>query len=145
MTDTLANIQTPDGKPVAGAEVGNTRSLRHGAYAVAVIQPRAQVIADALREDVPARSDSDDWAIVQLAHVLAQIEAFETEIARVGIAKAKPSILKNLTAARNTAARAYDALGLTPTARARLGVDHRKGAALEMHIRKTYGDEIPND
>lgn len=151
MTDAkaLANIQR-EGKPVNGQQAGEPgRATTHGAKADLALAPRAAELADYLREIVPARAESDEPTIRLLALILARVETANAWIAEHGIFTGKSGkvqpVLKALSTWENSAARLCDQLGLTPTAKARLGVDHRKGAALEMHIRKTYGSEMPND
>lgn len=141
--ESLANIQH-DGKPVNGQQAGEPgRALTHGATADLSLAPRASELADYLREIVPSRAESDEPTIRLLALILARIETGNEWIAEHGIVTGKAGkvqpVLKVLSTWENSAARLCDQLGLTPTARARLGVDRRKGAALEQHLRTNYG------
>lgn len=120
----LANIQC-DGRPVAGAEPGNTRAASHGAYS-RVVEPRAAVIEAELRTLLPVASASDAPAIRALARVEARIEIVSEWLAQHGLLRAgdRPQpILRSLSTWENTALRLYEHLGLTPAARLRLGLE----------------------
>lgn len=119
---------------------GNGAALRHGAYSPLRLAPRADEIATELREIVPARTDADEPTVRLLALTLAQVEAASGYVAERGIvdAKGKPQpILRHLGTMTNTAARLCDRLGLTPTARAALGLDLvRAGETLDALARE---------
>lgn len=139
MTDTLANIQR-NGGPVNGQPAGEPgRALTHGFKSTVAIAPQAQAIADTLRELVPAYTASDEPALTLLAWQLARIEAANTYLAEHGLldGKGRPRpVLKVLSTSENSAARLMDALGLTPTSRARLGVDLAKTGDLVAELAK---------
>lgn len=101
---------------------GHDVSLRHGAYADLRLGDRVAELADELRPLVPAGRPADEVALRLLALCLARIEA-----AHAALEKAKPAELATLESdARgwtNTARRLLSDLGMTPTARARLGLD----------------------
>jgi hypothetical protein len=126
---------------------GNTAAVRHGAQATLALQPRAAEIADDLRLIVPAVSDADEPAIRVLALLLARLEAANAWLAeRETIFANKRGevwpVLKLVGSWENSATRLFDQLGLTPTARARLGVDLsrlRQGEALQAHLVERYG------
>lgn len=135
----LSNIQTADGKPVNGAKPGETRALTHGFTSVVTIAPKAEGIAATLRPLIPAYTTSDEPALTLLAWQLARIESANEYLAEHGLldAKGKPRpVLKILSTSENSAARLMDALGLTPTSRAKLGVDLAKGADLAAELAK---------
>lgn len=145
----LANIQR-DGQPVNGQQSGEPgRAMTHGASADIALAPRATELADYLRSIVPAAAESDEPTVRLLALTLARIETANEWIAEHGIFTGKAGkvqpVLKVLSTWENSAARLCDQLGLTPTARARLGVDRRKGAALEQHLRRNYGGGVGDD
>lgn len=120
-------------------ERGNEVAVKHGALATLRLAPRAEEIANGIRELVPARSEADEPAIRLLAISLAQIEAAHAWVAERGIVdrKGKPEpILKFMTTATNTAARLADRLGMTPAGRAQLGLDLAKGEAVRMTLTK---------
>jgi hypothetical protein len=110
-------------------EVAKRRSRpveRHGATADLALGQRASEIATGLRDLVPAASSSDDPTIQLLALVLARIEKASEHIDRHGILDRRGSpraVLKVLSAWENTAARLLRDLGMTPAARAHLGLE----------------------
>lgn len=127
-------------------ERGNGAAVRHGAFAVLRLAPRAEEIADEIRGLVPAGSDADEPAVRLLALALAQVEAATLYLAEHGIvdSRGKPQgILKHLGTMTNTAARLCDRLGLTPTSRAALGLDltRARGEALRAHLAERYDEE----
>lgn len=137
MADPRANL-VPFGR-------GNGAAVRHGAFAVLRLAPRAEEIADEVRGLVPAGSPADEPALRLLALSLAQVEAATLYLAENGVvdSRGKPQgILKHLGTMTNTAARLCDRLGLTPTSRASLGLDltRARGEALRAHIAESYGD-----
>ncbi len=139
MTDKLANLFDADGRPVAGAEAGNSRALTHGVTASLHLAPRVAEIADDLIARVPAYAESDAPTVWLLAGVLAQIETGRDYLAEHGMldGRGKPRpVMGILTTLQNSAARLCDQLGLSPTSRARLGVDLAKGADLQAEIEK---------
>lgn len=141
----IRGIQDAAGKPVAGAGPGNRRALRHGVYSERDLEPRAVALRSDLAELVPGGTAADEAAVTLLGWQLARIEQANTYLAEKGImdAKGRPRpILKMLSTWENSASRLCDQLGLTPTSRARLGVDLTRikgGKALAEHIAKRYG------
>jgi hypothetical protein len=111
-----------------GFEPGNQLSKGHGAppvhgaYATLRLGARAPEIADALRGDVPGYRASDEPTLLLLGVTLARIEA-----AVAAVDDAVPAELERLRSDLrgwvNTARRLLNDLGMSPTARARLGVD----------------------
>jgi hypothetical protein len=67
----IANIQTADGKPVAGAEPGNTRALTHGAESEHRLAPVRERHVAELRRDLPKL---DARRLALLADRLARVE-----------------------------------------------------------------------
>lgn len=124
------------------ATPGNDLAVRHGAYATLRLGPRAAEIADELRADVPLYRPADEVALLLLATTLARIEAAEKVLlaiderlggtaggSYVGMSEAA-ELLAQVQRLRqdqrgwlNSALRILNDLGLTPTARARLGLD----------------------
>jgi len=137
----------------AGFEKGNDLAVRHGAKAVVKLGPRASEIEEGLRAVVPVRSAADDATIAVLSMVLAQLErasavlgarqAEELRAVQAGkrVDPAGRDDLRRLAQdARgwsNSALRYFEALGLTPTARARLGLDLARTRTLtvaDLHL-----------
>jgi hypothetical protein len=126
-----------------GFEKGNDVALVHGARSVVALEPRANEIADEIRELVPAVSPSDEPSIRLLALALAQVEAATIWLAEEGIVdeRGQPrGLLRHLGTMLNTAARIADRLGMTPTSRAQLGLDltRARGEALRAHLAENY-------
>jgi hypothetical protein len=136
----LENIQR-DGKPVAGAEPGNTRAFKHGARADLQLAPRAEQLRDGLAVLVPTGDERDLPALSLLAWQLARIERANNwldEQGFIGHERAAQGVLRALSTWENSAARLCNALGLSPTSRARLGLTHVRGKALSEHLERTY-------
>jgi len=96
------------------------------------LAPRAAELADDLRPIVPLGSPSDEPAVRLLALVLARIEAASLWLAEVGLTRldGEPQpILARLERWENGAVRLLDRLGMTPAARAALGVDVARASA----------------
>ena len=144
MSRALANIQR-DGKPVAGAEAGNERAATHGAYGQS-IAPRAEELRAELLELVPVVSEADQPAVTLLARVLARLERADEWVEEHGFfdraGRVRP-ILKVVGGWETTAARLCDQLGMTPTARAKLGLNltRARGEALREYVRDRYGED----
>jgi hypothetical protein len=102
---------------------GHEISVKHGAYADVKLGPRVEELAETVRVLVgPLYRESDELAVRLLAMCLARIEAAEA-----ALAEAEPGDLARLQADMrgwtNTSRRLLNDLGLTPAARARLGLD----------------------
>jgi hypothetical protein len=116
--------------------------VRHGSYAVVALQPRAAEIADELRPLVPAYSTSDEIAVSLLAMALARLERAEEALA--GAAPGDAARLRqDALGWANAARRLLNDLGMTPSARAKLGLNltRARGAALHEYLRERYPDE----
>ena len=125
-------------------------ALKHGAYTMTgAMQVRADAIAAELRPLVPGATTGDEPAIVILSRVLARIEAISGWLDEHGLFRNRAGepqpILKLLTSSENTALRLCDALGLTPTARARLGVARDGAAANAKYLEITSGNGDSSD
>ena len=102
------------------------RHEQHGASADLALAPRAEELADSLRDLVPASSASDEPTIRLLGLVLAHIERANLYLDERGILDRRGSpraVLKVLSAWENTAARLLRDLGMTPASRAHLGLE----------------------
>ena len=121
-------------------EKGNQVARKHGGYALVGIGQRGSEIADEIRPTLPAYSPADEPVLLLLATTLARIERANAAIELVDetstsplseyLAGDEPTLAPNLSALRNdlrawinTARRLANDLGLTPTSRARLGLD----------------------
>ncbi|MGZ4380588.1 MAG: hypothetical protein ACXVZ3_04090 [Gaiellaceae bacterium] len=123
-----------------GFEKGNSVALKHGSYALLRLQPRATELAPELLELVPLSSPTDGPAIEALAMILAQAEHAGLVLATVQartwerITRGEEPLtaderddLRRLSADLrgwlNSAGRFFEMLGMTPSSRARLGLD----------------------
>lgn len=103
-------------------EQGNDVAVRHGAYATVKLGARVDELAAELRELVPGYRAADEPMLRIACVALARLEA-----SMVALEDAKPGELERLQAdARgwlNSLRRILNDLGMSPSARARLGVD----------------------
>lgn len=132
------------------AQPGEMRALKHGAWSLALTSERSGELADYLASIVPADSTADEPAIVLLAQVLARIERANAWLEVHGDldAKGNPRPVHRVLATWEAQARRLCAdLGLTPTSRARLGLDvaRARGAALRDHLDEHYSDKDGGD
>lgn len=117
-------------------EPGNQAHGSHLAYALLGIGDRAREVADEIRPTCPAYSPADEPVVLLLATTLVRIERANTAMEEVD-AKASPlgpylgddfgpglaRLREDLRRWINTARGLASDLGLTPTSRARLGLD----------------------
>lgn len=124
-------------------EKGNALAVRHGAYATILLGQRVEELAAELRELVPAYSPSDEPAVRVLCLALARLERAEA-----ALEEAAPSELGKLRQDAlgwaNAARRLLNDLGMTPTARARLGLDIARTREeafrrLDAHLAEKHG------
>jgi hypothetical protein len=111
--------------------------VRHGAYSTLRLAPRARELADEIRNVVPAFSPADEPMVRLLALTLARVEmatrALEVIDERaegnevtVYLGDSAESLRRLREDSRgwiNTARRIANDLGMTPTSRAKLGLD----------------------
>jgi hypothetical protein len=112
---------------------GHELSLKHGAYAMVALSPRAAEIAEELTALVPASSPIDAPIIRTLALTLARIERASAalEAADDAAGEGKQRLAEDLRAWLGLSRRLFADLGLNPTSRARLGFDvARTGATI---------------
>ncbi len=122
-------------------------AVTHGAYSAKALASRVEELTDELRGVVPGAKAADDTAIRLLALLLAQIEAVNAWIAERGLFKragrGEPQpILAMQTRWIGAAAKLCDQLGLTPTARARLGVVRDGEDAYAHYLEITQGKDL---
>jgi hypothetical protein len=140
----------PDRTGVPSAEKGQLLALLHGLYSQRVRQPIEERFAEALREAMwtglgRAYSELlDEHAIRRAARALATVEIVETQIDLVGIEELSDRVMRDYERASKQVDRWLSALGMTPAARAKLGVDVVRAAdlveALEQR-RRQRGDD----
>lgn len=105
-----------------GFKPGHELTLRHGAYADVALGPRVDELSGELEQLVPAYSPSDAIAVRLLGLALARLERAEA-----ALEAAAPADMARLRTDAlgwaNSARRLLNDLGMTPTSRARLGLD----------------------
>jgi hypothetical protein len=131
-----------------GFERGNTAAVKSGARAKLMLVPRAEALADALREVVPVGAPADEPAISMYGMAAAQAEAagiwlatMQAKDRRGELSAEERETMRRLGQDTrswiNTVMKTLDALGCTPTSRARLGLDiaatRRQLTFVEMH------------
>jgi hypothetical protein len=121
-------------------ENGNQVARKHGGYGLLGIGDRATEIADEVRPTMPAYAPADEPVLLLLATTLARIERANQAIEVVDanatsalseyLAGDEPTIAPDLSRLRQDlrgwiglARRLANDLGLTPTSRAKLGLD----------------------
>lgn len=114
---------------------GNRMSVSHGAHRPNLPARRVEAKADEIAEAVPVRGQdgrlhpSDHHAVRMLADVLVRIDLAEAHLAEVGMVNRKGeahSLLRHISRWENHALRLMHEMGMTPKARAELGVDLAK-------------------
>jgi hypothetical protein len=133
----LANLR----RGVTKAPVGNTRSLRHGAYARVAEQTldeKTKAIFDALAADAPLRDadgelPSHDAVMVRLlADCMCRLDSIGAWLAgRWATDEARP-VLDVEMKLRNQALDLAESMGMTPRSRARLGLDVRRAETFDL-------------
>jgi hypothetical protein len=108
---------------------GNTASLLHGLYSERIRRPVEERFGVALREAMEtalAQAYSptlDEHAVRRAARALATVEMVEAIIDAEGVDSLSDRAFQEYDRASKQADRWLDRLGMTPAARARLGVD----------------------
>lgn len=129
----LANLRR--GAGAAGADVGNTRAVTHGAYAriaEAELEAKTREVFDALSSDAPVRAPDgglpahDSVVVRMFAEVMVRRERVRTEELRHGLETRDGRIRGVVEYGLRLDAQALDyarELGMTPASRAKLGLD----------------------
>ena len=142
------------------AEPGNQLAVKHGSYAsVVTFGPRVDEIAACLRELVPGYALPDEPAVrllavmhVRIERAQAALEALDgqTDGRELGTyltadADKLQRLRQDLLGWVNAARRLMNDLGMTPTSRARLGLDltRARGEALRAHLADRHSAESP--
>lgn len=123
-------------------EPGNAAAVRHGAYATLALGPRVDQLADELRGIVPAYTPSDEPALRLLGLALARLERVET-----ALSDAKPGerqrLRQDALGWANAARRLLNDLGMTPTSRARLGLDISRTGSIVRQVQALHDEAVP--
>jgi hypothetical protein len=140
-------------------ENGNQAARTHGGYSLLGIGDRATEIADDIRPTLPAYAAADEPVLLLLATTLARIERANAAIEAVDAAseplggylaaRDSPTLAPDLSRLRsdlrswiNTARRLANDLGLTPTSRARLGLDLVAAQRIGGELLERYGGRV---
>lgn len=129
----LANLKAAPPAPPAG----NRRHVTHGGYArIATdrLNGRVALVFDALAEDVPLRDGAgklpaaDNGVVHLLARCLCRLEDVQAHLDSTGwldqsTGEPRLAVLDAEARLRGEAARLMASLGMTPTSRAKLGLD----------------------
>lgn len=114
----------------AGFQTGNAHAVRHGSYGGPVLASRAAEHAAAIRDSVPAAGEGDEYAVAGLALIAARIERVSEALDRLDgddpLRQYRDEVGEKLRqdarAWLRVGLRYCEALGLTPSTRARLGL-----------------------
>jgi phage terminase small subunit len=146
----LANLRNAPAAPR-----GNRRTVTHGAYAALPaerVDGKVRQVADALAQDAPVRADdgglpaADAVAVRQLAEALCRLDDIAEYLGRRGweddSGKPRP-VLDYEGRLRSHVLDLLRELGMTPRARAALGLDLVRAASagdqLDAHLAQRYG------
>ena len=104
-------------------ETGNTVSVRHGAYARLQLSEPAAATADVLRDLVPLSHDADEAVLQVFGLVLEQLKRAAVALDDAADRKERLELSRDARAWTAKALACADVLAMTPTSRARLGLD----------------------
>ena len=147
----LANLRQ---SPPPPAPEGNQRHRTHGGYARVAIERldvKVREVFDALAEDVPLKDRgalpaADTVAVRMLAETLCRLEDVSAHIRSFGLIDAESGAVKTVVDVearlRREVADWLDSLGMTPRARAKLGLDVvRAASAFDLASHWAQGGE----
>lgn len=110
--------------PLRFGGTGNLYAVTHGATSPFMVSAMASKVAEELIGQYPWFFETDLPGIEQYCRCEAQARLLDDYIAKVietnGIARVPDNLWKNATAANGQAAKAAEALGLTPLGRTRI-------------------------
>jgi len=148
----LANLRRGGAPP---APAGNQRHKTHGAFAViaaARLETKTREVFDALAQDAPLRDKDgglpreDTVAVLMLAKALCRLEDVEQYLTLNGLVDGEGEIRPAVDHERRLRAEvgdALDALGMTPRARAKLGLDVARAAEFSLaQAMSSTGDDV---
>ncbi len=128
--------------PVAPPPTGNRRAVKHGVHAEPlpeVLDAKLQAVYDALAAAAPVRGadgdvyPADRFAVLMLAKVLCRLEAASAYLDKRGAWDARGrvrSVARHELRLMGKAEKLMAQLGMTPTARAKLGLDIARSVSL---------------
>jgi hypothetical protein len=129
------------GGPMAGAEPGNFRSLRHGAKSKRLVEPRARELVPGIFAANPHLDQARHGpAVFRYAVNLARIERVYAWLAEqedevfLDLHSGEPhGVYRELAQWENGASRAEEQLAIAPLTRARLGLDLQRAQHTAEH------------
>lgn len=146
----LSNLQRGGPAP----EQHNRRAVTHGAYAAVAktrLDAKVREVFDALAQDAPLQEQggglpaADTVAVMLLAKALCRLEDVETYLTTRGLLdgddQQRPAVDLERRL-RLEVADYLDAMGMTPRARARLGLDLARGFDLATAMSDAGDDDV---
>jgi len=112
------------------ASNGNSRALTHGAYARLRLSEATGETADILRELVPLKHDADTPTIEAFAFVFEQLRAAGKALEDATRRADRLRLSQDARGWTLAALRFAEAFGMTPKARAELGLDLARAGAM---------------
>lgn len=121
------------------AEKGNGRALKHGLGATVTLAPQAEAIREVLATQAPVRAADgslpvyDEAIVMQTARVMARVQSATDFVDEHGFLDANGElrpVVPELTRIERQLTELLDRLGMTPTSRARLGLNLARTADL---------------
>lgn len=144
------NIQTDDGKPVAGVGEGNTIAVRHGAYAPQLVSAQAEALRPSVLQHNPHLHEGRDGpaiarylqTLARVARVYEWLEQQADPVFADTTAGALHGVYDQLRRWERDAASDEERLGIAPLTRAKLGLTQARGHALVAHLQEKYGQGV---
>lgn len=131
-----------------GFQPGHDLSVRHGAYAVLQLRPRALELASEIRASLPVPADRYELAIQAAAAAAARYEKAMAALLDADDAAEVGELDRRALGWARLLFTALGQLGLTPLSASRLGLNAALGQeaasrALERHVEEFYGGAGP--
>jgi hypothetical protein len=117
-------------RPAPPFQPGNQVAISHGAYARLRLSEATGETADTLRELVPLRHDADTAAIEVFAFTIEQLRAAAKALKDANRRADRLRLSQDAQGWANVALRYAKELGMTPKARAELGLDLARAGAM---------------
>ncbi len=114
------------------AEKGNARAVKHGLGATVTLAPQAEAIREVLAAQAPVRAHDgslpvyDEAIVMQAARVMARVQSASEYVEEHGLFDLEGDlrpVVSELGRIERQLTELLDRLGMTPTSRAKLGLD----------------------
>lgn len=112
----------------------HTASTRHGAYAAVAISKRSGATAEALRSLAVVLDEADEPALQMFAFTIEQMKAAAAALEEADDRESRLRLSKDARGWAATALRFAETFGMTPRARAGLGLDLIRGQAAQLTV-----------